>query len=185
MGWISQRHGDPPLTSLPAPPTLRLTLGPMRQCPPRGLSAYQKHAAELLAIEASQEKLINLILGIYSAGLTLIAAMLKDARALLQGLDHTLSPLAWALIVVAVLIGAYAIYMSVRRNKARQAVRQGLLRVDQALGFFEQGAYLQGEQLWPADWLNFPKPSFLDWSHAIVIAAGVAFIAAIYFIAVS
>jgi len=109
----------------------------MRQCPPRGLSAYQKHAAELLAIEASQEKLINLILGIYSAGLTLIAAMLKDARALLQGLDHTLSPLAWALIVVAVLIGAYAIYMSVRRNKARQAVRQGLLRVDQALGFFE------------------------------------------------
>ena len=149
------------------------------------LAAYQKHAAELLAIEASQEKLINLVLGIYSAGLTLIVAMLKDAKALLQGPDHTLSPLAWALIVVAVLIGAYAIYMSARRNKARLAVRQGLLRVDQALGFFEQGAYLQGEQLWPADWLNFPKPSFLDWSHAIVIAAGAAFIVAICFIAVS
>src|SRR5206468_10978617 len=72
------------------------------------LAAYQKHAAELLAIEASQERLINLILGIYSAGLTLIVAMLKDARVLLQGPDHTLSPLALALIVVAVLIGAYA-----------------------------------------------------------------------------
>jgi hypothetical protein len=75
--------------------------------------------------------------------------------------------------------------MSLRRNKARHAVRQGLLQIDQALGFFQDGAYLRGASLYPADWLNFPKPGFLDWSHAIVVAVGGLFIAAIYFIAVS
>lgn len=148
------------------------------------LVAYQKHSSELLAIEGSEEKLISLVLGFYSAGLTLIAALLKDAKALLQGANHTPSPFAWALIVVAVLIGVYAVYMSVRRNEARHAVRHGLLQIDQALGFFRQGTYLQGEQLYPADWLSYPKPSFLDFSHAIVIAAGFAFIAAIYFAAI-
>ncbi len=143
------------------------------------LAAYQKHAAELLAIEASQEKLINLVLGIYSAGLTLIAALLKDARSLL-----TLSRFSWALIVVAALIGIYAVYMSERRNKARHDVREGLTRIEQALGLFEQSTYLQNEQLYLDAWLKYPKPGFLNWTHGIVIAAGLAFIAAVYFVAV-
>jgi hypothetical protein len=148
------------------------------------LAAYQKHAAELLAIEASQEKLTNLVLGIYSAGLTLIAALLKDAKPLLQGPNHAVSPFASALIAVAVLIGIYAIYMSTRRNNARHAVRQGLLRIDQSLGFFEQGAYLRTQALYPDDWANFANPGFLDYGHLIVTAAGLAFVFAVYIIAV-
>src|SRR5689334_20063762 len=65
------------------------------------LAAYQKNAAELLAIEASQEKLIGLILGIYSTGLTLITAFLKDSKTLLQAPNHCPTRFAWMLIVVA------------------------------------------------------------------------------------
>ena len=148
------------------------------------LAAYQKHAAELLAIEASQEKLINLVLAIYSAGLTLIAAMLKDAKALLQGPNHTVSNFGLALMAVAVLIGIYALYMSTKRNAARHAVRDGLSRVDQALGFFRQGVYLQDGQLYDDKWLEYSNPGFLNWAHFIVVATGAAFIAAVYFIAV-
>jgi hypothetical protein len=148
------------------------------------LAAYQKHAAELLAIEASQEKLINLVLGVYSVGLTLIAAMLKDAKALLQGPNHTVSDFGLALMAVAVLIGVYAVYMSTKRNAARHAVREGLSRVDQALGFFQRGVYLQNSQLYDDKWLEYSNPGFLNWTHFIVVAAGAAFIAAVYFIAV-
>lgn len=42
------------------------------------LAAYQKHATELRDIEASQEKLIALVLGIYSAALTLIGVTFKQ-----------------------------------------------------------------------------------------------------------
>lgn len=148
-------------------------------------TAYQKHAAELLAIEASQEKLNNLVLAIYSAGLTLIAAMLKDATAILHGPNHTLSNFAWALIVVAIIIGAHAVYMSVKRSNARHNVRKALTLTEQALGFFQAGAYLQDESLYPPEWLEYSKPSFLDWSYLVVTAAGLAFVAAIYFVAVS
>jgi hypothetical protein len=148
------------------------------------LAAYRKNAAELLAIEASQEKLINLVLAIYSAGLTLIAALLKDAKPLLRGSHCGLSLFAWMLIVVAILIAAYTLYMSTRRNNARHAVREGLLNIDDALGFFRAGTYLQGASLYPAEWRNFANPGFLNWSHVIVFAAGVAFIAAVYFVAV-
>jgi hypothetical protein len=149
------------------------------------LAAYQKNAAELLAIEASQEKLISLVLGIYSAGLTLLAALLKDAKSLMQSSEHQPSLFSWALIVVAILIGLYAVYMSTRRNHARRAVRGGLRRVDEALGFFQQGNYLANQQLYEDSWLAYSMPGFLDWAHAIVVAAGIAFISAIYFIATS
>jgi hypothetical protein len=94
------------------------------------LTAYQKHAAELLAIEASQEKLNNLVLGIYSAGLALVAGLVKDAKAILQGPGHTPSAFAWGLMAVAVIIGVYAVYMSVRRSNARQGVRKALTQTD-------------------------------------------------------
>lgn len=149
------------------------------------LAAYEKHAAELLAIEGSQDRMMNLVLGVYSAGLALLTGLLKDSKSLLQGPEHTLSVFAWALIVVAVLIGFYTIYMSSRRAAARHSVREGITRVDQALGFFESNRYLKGQPLYPDDWLYYPAPGFLDLAHVIVLAAGAAFIAAVYFIAVS
>ena len=149
------------------------------------LAAYQKHSTELLAIEGSQEKMINLVLAIYSVGTTLMAAVLKDARALLQGPAKTLSEFGWVLIVFAVLIGIYATIMSVRRSRARQSVRWALTQIDQALGFFTLGRYLQNQQLYPDEWLNFSRQHFLDRMYIIVILAGLAFIATVYSIAVS
>jgi len=148
-------------------------------------AAYQKHAAELLAIQDSQEKLNNLVLGIYSAGLTLVAAIFKEAEKILKGPNHTPSAFAWAFIALAIIIGIYALYMTKRRGHAREGVRTALTQIDQALGFFQPGVYLQGEPLYPLDWLEFPKHKFLNWSVGIVIAAGIAFIATVYFVAVS
>lgn len=145
------------------------------------LAAYQKHAAELNAIQQSEEKLESLVLAIYSAGLTLIAALAKDARKILAGP----SPFAWALIVLAVLVGVYAVYMSARRGDARRTVREALTRIEQALGFYVPGSYLQNMSLYPTHFLDFPKKTFQNWSVAIVVLVGLAFAFGIYLIATS
>lgn len=148
------------------------------------LAAYQKHAGELEAINQSQAKLDSLLLGIYSAGLTLIAAWAKDAKTMLAGPAGP-SPFAWALIVLAVLVGVYAVYMSVRRGNARRDVRGALTRVEQALAFYESGAYLHGVPLHPGYFLDFPNKKFLNWSVAIVVLVGLAFAAGVFLIAMS
>jgi hypothetical protein len=145
------------------------------------LAAYQKHANELLAIETSQEKLNNLVLAIYSAGLTLIAALAKDARTILAGP----SPFAWTLIVLAIVLCAYALYMNDRRGHAREGVREALTRVEQALAFYAAGEYLQQTTLYNLRWLNYPKHTFLNRGVAIVVLAGLAFAVGIFLIAIS
>ena len=143
------------------------------------LAAHQKHATELLAIEASQEKLNTTLLGIYSAGFALItAAVGKDAKPILQTAGHP-SYLACALVIFAAILGAYGLAMTKRRGAAREDVREGLSRIDNALAFFRPGFYLQGLPLYPPDWQNFSKKTWLNWSIAIVIIAGLAFIAAV------
>jgi hypothetical protein len=145
------------------------------------LAAYQKHNSALEAIEQSQEKLDSLLLGIYSAGLTVIAAWASNAKAILAGP----SPLAWALIVLAVLVAIYAAYMSVCRGNARRTSREALTQVEQALAFYASGVYLQSTSLYAADFLNFPKKTFLDWNVAIVVLVGLAFALGVYLIAAS
>lgn len=143
------------------------------------LVAHQKHATELLAIEASQEKLNTTLLGIYSAGFALItAAVGKDAKPILQTAGHP-SYLALALVIFAAILGAYGLAMTKRRGEAREAVREGLSHIDNALAFFEPGFYLKGLPLYPPDWQNFSKKKWLNGSIAIVIIAGLAFIAAV------
>lgn len=145
------------------------------------LAAYQKHATELLAIQASQQKLNGLVLGIYSAGLTLVTALAKDAKAILAGP----SALALALIAIAILVGAYAVYMSKYRGNARQEVRKGLTRIEQALAFYAAGTYLRDETLYELYWLNYPKEKFLNLDVAIVILVGIAFALGVLLIAIS
>jgi hypothetical protein len=143
------------------------------------LAAYQKHASELLAIEESQEKLNTLLLSIYSAGFALIAAAVaKDAKPFLQTAGHP-SYLACALMVLAFLLGCYALVMTYRRAHARETVRWVLSRIDNALGFFEPGLYVQDQALYPPPWQAFSKRKWLNWSVAIVIIVGAAFIAAV------
>ena len=149
------------------------------------LDTHQKHATELLAIEASQEKLNALLLSIYSAGFALIAAAVaRDARPFLQTAGHP-SYLAWALVVLALLLGCYALIMTYRRAHARETVRWILCRIDNALGFFENGLYVQGQALYPRTWQEFSTRKWLNWSVAIVIIVGVAFIAAVLIIGFS
>jgi hypothetical protein len=143
------------------------------------LAAYQKHTNALEAIEQSQEKLDSLLLGIYSAGLTVIAAWAKDAKTILAGP----SPLAWALIVLALLVVIYGLYMSVHRGGARRTSREALTRVEQALAFYASGAYLQSTSLYQTNFLNFPKKTFLNLSVAIVVLVGLAFALGVYLIA--
>jgi len=145
------------------------------------MAAYQKHASSLQSIEESQEKLDTLLLGIYSAGLTLITAWAKDAKAILAGP----SPFAWALIVLAVLVVIYAVYMSVRRGDARRTVREAMTRVERALAFYAPGCYLQNTTLYRTDFLDFPKKTFLNWNVAIVVLVGLAFAVGVYLIAAS
>jgi len=143
------------------------------------LAAHQKHATELLAIEASQEKLNTTLLGIYSAGFALItAAVGKDAKPILQTAGHP-SYLAIALVIFAAILGAYGLVMTWRRGVAREDVREGLFRIDNALAFFKPDFYLKGRPLYPDDWKTFSKKRWLNWSIAIVIIAGLAFIAAV------
>lgn len=143
------------------------------------LAAYQKHTGALEAIEQSQEKLDGLLLGIYSAGLTVIATWAKDAKTILAGP----SPVAWALIVLAVLVVIYGLYMSVHRGDARRTSREALTRVEQALAFYTSGIYLQNTSLYETGFLKYPKKSFLNWNVAIVVLVGLAFAAGVYLIA--
>jgi hypothetical protein len=143
------------------------------------LAAYQKHASELGAIEQSQETLDRLLLGIYSAGLTAITAFAADIKTRLAGP----SPLAWTLTALAIMVGVYGLYMTMRRGDARRTVRDALVRVEQALGFYADGAYLQGTALYRLRLLTFPSRTFLDWNIAIVIVVGLAFVAGVIVLA--
>lgn len=145
------------------------------------LEAYKKHSAELLAIEESQQKLLNLILGVYAAGVTVTAGFLKDNnKSLLQGPNHTLSPLALALIAMIVLIGAYGLFMSIKRNDARRSVREALGNIDRALGFFESGIYLEAAPLYSERFKEYGiLKSFLNYSYLLILAVGIVFIGAI------
>jgi hypothetical protein len=112
------------------------------------IEAYKRHAASLEAIETSQQQLTLLILGAYSAGLTFMSAYIHDGK--------KLDPrMAIALIGAAVLLAAYGSWMSRMRGRARHEVREGVLRIDHALGFFEPGLYLEGEPLYPDAWKRF------------------------------
>ena len=146
------------------------------------LTAYNKHSTALGAIEASQQALFNLILGIFSAALTLLIALYKDERALLHGSSGAflgLSSLDWVMIISAGLITAYSLYMSRGRNKARLSVRRAVERIDYALGFFQPGAFLKDETLYPDSFAVYTKTSFLQRAHWLLYAPAAAFVIAV------
>jgi len=146
------------------------------------LAAYNKHSTALGAIEASQQALFNLILGIFSAALTLLIALYKDERTLLQGSPGAilgLSPLDWVMMVAAAMIAAYSLYMSRGRNKARLSVRRVVERIDSALGFFRPGIFLKDETLYPESFGAYAKTSFLQRAHYVLYAPAAAFVIAV------
>ena len=145
------------------------------------LAAYKKNGTSLNAIEAGQRTFFNLILGIYSAALTLLIALYKDERDLLRAPDGflRLSALDWVLILAAALITAYSRYMSYGRVTARISIRETMTRIECAFGFFETGIFLKNVALYPPSFGSYARASFLQRAHYLLYAPAAAFVAAV------
>jgi hypothetical protein len=131
------KHPD---SLLPVRPTRAIQPAP----PAALLEAYKKHVEELRKIEDRHNNTIAVLLGIFSAGGTLL---LKQAEPLNQAshLDwHTklyISVVAFALAF----LGRHAIN---ELHDLRIAVRELLVRCEVALRFYEVGRFLQGDMLY-------------------------------------
>jgi hypothetical protein len=144
-------------------------------------AAYTKHGNALGAIEGSQQTLLNLVLGIFSAALTLLIGLYKDSPDLIRGGSSCLclSALDWVMIAAAALVMAYAVYMSHGRNAARISVRRAVANIDAAFGFFENGLYLKDAPLYPTSFAPYTETSFLRRAYWLIYPSGAAFILAV------
>jgi hypothetical protein len=131
-------------------PTDRGKLQEMKLSEPVGeklilLEAYKKHATELTNIEDRQNKLSLLILGIFSAGATLVAnEHLSISR-----------PLARALIFFAVAIIIPSFHYNIELHALRRVTRELLVRCEIALGFYEENRFLRNEKLYTSDEIGY------------------------------
>jgi hypothetical protein len=131
---------------------------------------HRKHAAELLALEEAQQKVVLLLLGVFGAGASFIAS---DRGPSLQNNDLLRGGLT---VLVLALLAIAAVYTH-HRNGSRKAVRHLLLQCDEALGLFEPGIYLEGAHLYANDFREFPKVGgWLGWTYWLAFVAGIGFI---------
>jgi hypothetical protein len=130
------------------------------QSPEALRDAYKRHATELLAIEEQQSKLLLVILGIFSAGATLLSS-----SKLVAGSRMTW-PVQIGLTVITLSIFWLWKWHTQERHEYRQAVRDLLVRCELGLGFYTDSAYLSGTTLYTSEELLFPtKGRFLRWSY--------------------
>jgi hypothetical protein len=102
--------------------------------------AYKRHTSELVTIDEQQGKLLLVMLGIFSAGATLLASYKGDSRLQLTWVVQ----LGLTAITLA-LLWVWAVF-TFERHSYRKAVRDLLVRCEMAMGFYEPNAYLQGRQ---------------------------------------
>jgi hypothetical protein len=126
------------------------------------LAAYNKHTAELLALEESQQTLVVILLGIFSAGIGMLDSFSQE-------------PLSRAgIVLVAVLFVAFGGLYTYRRTLARQAIRGLIVNIEIALHFYQSDVYLKHESLYPRRYLGYAEKKWLAWIYApVVLAAGV------------
>jgi hypothetical protein len=135
--------------------------------------AYKKHATELANIEDRQHKHALLMLGIFSAGATLIASGRIDISC----------ALAVALTIFSIAVVVPSIWYNCELHCLRGATRELLVRCEIALGFHKEGHFLQGEKKLYADndiaygekgnWLR-------NWCIVTVAAVCAAFIGVVW-----
>jgi len=131
------------------------------------LVAYQKHAAELLAIEEAQQKFITLLLAILSAGGSFLAGM---------QVSLSCGPRLGVTIIVVAVVVIGLIYTAVR-NRARATTRALLVRCEEALGFFQEGAFVKDDTLYGETLKKYPsRGGWLSWNYALVPATGLGFL---------
>lgn len=137
--------------------------------PRRSARPYKRHSSELVTIDEQQGKLLLVMLGIFSAGATLLA----------KG-DSTFQP-RWAvqggLTLITLGLLWLWIWFTLERHNYRQAVRDLLVRCELALGFYAKDLYLQGDKLYTTEELGFPsKGGFMRGTQLfIVVLAAVGF----------
>ena len=123
--------------------------------------AYRKHAQELLAIEDAQVKLTAVLLGIFGAGCSFLAAMK-------QGLPLSTK---LGLTIIAVSLELIGYLYTRKRNHARTWTRGLLVRCEQVLGFYEPNAFVPNESLYNSDLVTFPQRG--TWLGAVSILVGI------------
>jgi len=167
--WWEDRH----LTDPDKLKTLQMTATDATGTAPVLQDAYKKHATELANIEDRQHKLNLLVLGIFSAGATLIAS------------GHVVMsyPLKFALGFLAIAIVLPGIHYNNELHSLRGFTRELLVRCEIALGFHEQNRFLKGETLYAgADIAYSQKGQWLRNSYYwIVIPVCAAFICVVIF----
>ena len=132
---------------------------------------YNKHAAELLAIEEAQQKLVTLILAILGAGGSFVAS--------------TTTPLTnavrWGLTIIVISTVMIGLVYTLFRSRARQTTRALLVRCEEAMGFHTPGTYLEGQTLYGEELRKYPaRGAWLNLIYALVLAVGVGFLVVIW-----
>jgi hypothetical protein len=131
------------------------------------LAAYQKHADELLAIEEAQQKLVTLLLAILGAGGSFLAGM---------QVSLSCGPKLGVTIIVVAIVIIGLIYTAVR-SRARATTRALLVRCEEALGFYQSGAFIHDDTLYGETLKNYPGlGGWLSWNYALVPATGLGFL---------
>lgn len=139
--------------------------------------AYKRHSSELVAIDEQQTKLLLVMLGIFSAGATLLASVnQKDSTYKL-----TLVVQIGLTVITVALLWLWA-WFTFERHNYRQAVRDLLVRCELALGFYAKDAYLKGDALYTPEEQRFPsKGGFMRWTHFLtVFFAGLGFMSVLW-----
>jgi hypothetical protein len=138
---------------LAEPATLRKMVRMPREAALILQEAYKKHAAELANIEDRQHKLTLLMLGIFSAGASLIAS------------GHVDMSLILALVLtgfsLAVVIPSF--HYNNELHRLRGVTRELLVRCEIALGFHEKGLFLKDEKLYAEGEICYGKKG--RWLH--------------------
>jgi hypothetical protein len=134
--------------------------------------AYKKHSAELRAIEDGENKSLLLILTIFGAGATAVSKV-----------DLTKHPATAAYLIALVIIITVAGFHVVHENKdLRTAVRELLVRCEQAMGFYTPNAFLKGHTLYQLAERHYACKGrglqYLSWF--VILAAGVGLILLIW-----
>jgi hypothetical protein len=100
--------------------------------------AYKKHATELANIEDRQHKLTLLMLGIFSAGATLMASGHIDLSCKSK----------WALTILSLAIVGPSFHYNLELHDLRGVTRELLVRCEIALGFHQKDRFLKDEKLY-------------------------------------
>lgn len=137
--------------------------------------AYKKHAAELLALESSQVQLTTLVLGVFAAGASFLGAALGHDKRL------PLTAKIGLTVVVIALMSISWVFSKFRSN-ARIGIRGILVNVEQALLFYQDGAYVQCASLYSPDLIEkFPSAgNWLGLINWLVVLAAVGVLVLIW-----